>query len=532
MGIRNLHFYNSNETRWYPLSDSADPVNQAGVLLPSGILADLKLHYPEYLGRYPFLASVCVTPTLVSITIQAAQDADDTTGFAPVAVVSIPQPVTPFIHYPVQSQVPGVGGWVVFGNGIQEPYTGRFNGPAASLLSPRAARAYRPFPVTSLAKASMTPLTGLVTLRAEQPLQLTKEQREIEGVLRDVVVFSLTQPSGDANVLAGTNEVNVFQEFAGPCGNRPESGTCGDPQPMQSLNTVQPDCNGNITIQFTGCATISQVEEACGVVVDCGLSLADACLPDTLPSETGRLRTDYPNQCASSQNSESASEGPTPPPSSEPIHDSEPSPPPITGSLPYNDNFSDSADAAIDWVTISGQWAFHENAYSTETPEGPTRRNIALWEGFDHEPLGRRYTTEFTIASGLVSAQHNAAMVLNYKPHPVLPGQFVYYLVELDYDAQQFRILWFNGTNFVAEPAFADLTNLVLDGKYQLVVDVTPGTGVSVNISAQLTAVTGPYELSVSLSLATNLYLPAVGYCGLHANRGYARFDFFDVEEI
>jgi len=538
-----LHWYDANEERPYPLSDAATSIDSNGQMLPYTILADLKLQYPSTLGLYPFLASVCVTSSLVSITIQAAASPTDNASFVPVAVFSMAQPVTPYVHYPLQGQADGVGGWVVFGEGVGENYTGRLPGPEAGLLSPRAARAYRPLPVSSLAFMNMTPMTGMVNLQVDAPLQVSKESHEIDGVVRDVIVFRLAQPGGDPNVLSTTNQANVFREFAGICGARPESGTCGDPQPVEFLNTIAPDCNGNIDVVFNGCAIMGAVTDGSGVVLDCGLSLAVACQKNTLPDETGKLPNDYPNQC--SQNSESVSES-MPPTHSDSVQHSHSNSEsiPMTGSLPYVEGFGESDSVAPHWITASGRWKFvdddapddptispYHRSYSTETLIGPTQRNIALWEGFDHQPLSRRYTTEFKLVSGLVNTGHNAGIVLNYRPHPLYPGRSVYMLIQLDYDAQQLNVLQFNGTGFIPEPVFADIANLNLDIWYKLVVDVTPGTGANVNIAIQLNSLSG-MSVAVSLTLSTSQYLPAAGYCGIHCNRGYARFGYFEVEEL
>lgn len=296
--VRNLHWYNANTARDYPLADQATAKDHAGGRLPTHILADLNLRFPDSYGTVAFISAVAVTENLVSVLIQAAADESDTTSFVPLAVVSLPQPVIPWRHYALSPQSDGVGGWIVFGEGIAEAYTGRFT-VAAGLLCPRAARAYRPLPVRSVSKLSNAQrLSGLILLQAESPLELVGETRTIEGVEQTVGILRLVQSADNA-------ATNVFEEFAGPCGKRAETGNCGDPVPIEYLNAVQPDCNGNLIIEFSGCARLGIDADGHGVVVDCRLNLADACIGDNLPASDGVLANEYVDQCEDSWYSES-----------------------------------------------------------------------------------------------------------------------------------------------------------------------------------------------------------------------------------
>jgi hypothetical protein len=562
----NAHFYNQNEERPYPLSDAADLTTTDGRLLPHTIIADLNLKYPFYLGKYPFISSVCVTPGLVSVTVQAADSLSDSATFTPVAAVSLPQPVVNGIQYPVSGLVDGVGGWIVFGTGIQESFTGKFAGAGHGLLTARSARSYRPLPLSSLAKLNVTPLTGLVLLKAESPLTIVKEEHEIDDILRDVIVFRLVQSGNTAGTV---NATNVMQQFAGPCGARPESGTCNDPQPIEFLNSVAPDCNGNITIELQGCATLSSVQQGSGVMIDCTLSLADACVPPNLPDSTGKLPGEGTNLCAPGEVSESIFHPVhyPPPPESQPFSESasESMPP---NSLPYLDNFD--AELIRHWTAVEGFWSFS----TLDSPDDPTtpaytgwgdftsaewavlvaedwfnftvvpgnqaslvsstatQTNIILWTDFDTEPLGRQYTTSLLMPSAVpVGAKHNAGFVLNYRPHPSYPGRFVYHLVLLNYDTQTLNIYRFNGTNLIPEPATASLPNLSLDQWYNLTALVQPGSGDSVQLTVTLTSLTGP-TVGASLSLNTNFYLPAVGFCGFYADRAITNYAYFLAESV
>jgi len=365
MSVRNLHWYNANATRGYPLADQATSVSAGGVALPPGVLVDLNLRYPRTLGPYVFVSAVAVTPTLVSVTIQAATDPDDPSTYAPVAAFSARrETVEERRQYALQPQYPGVGGWVVFGSGIDEPYTGRFDA-RGGLLAPRAARGYRPLPVTSLGLLhDATPLTGIVNVRGEQPVEVSRGEREIAGILRDVVVIGLVQPTADATLL--TEQQSVFERFAGPCGKRPESGNCGDRAPVEFINAVPPNCEGKIFIEFRGCARIARVTGECGIVIDCGLGLIDACVTDQLPEPTGKLENEYPDECIESESEDpvvSESVGPQPPYISEESDSA-----PVPGVYPYVDTFDDGT--ASGWETVAGTFSFVTNDSPSQPADG------------------------------------------------------------------------------------------------------------------------------------------------------------------
>ena len=143
MPIRNQHWYNLNEGREYPLDASASSMTDDSKQLPSNIITDIQVRYPETLGAYPFVSAVSVTDTLITITLQAsdylvAPDPTDL-GFTPLAVVSIKK--NSFVEgrqYQLLPQYPGVGGWVTFGSGASDDtlFTGRFSQPSQALFPP------------------------------------------------------------------------------------------------------------------------------------------------------------------------------------------------------------------------------------------------------------------------------------------------------------------------------------------------------------------------------------------------------------
>lgn len=298
MAVRNAHWYDRNETQAYPLDETADCTDAAGVYLPPDILADLNLRYPAAYGAYPFVAAVTVTPTLVTLAIQAADSLEAPTTLTPLAVLTARQPAAEGRLLALTPLLPGVGGWAVLGGGVRDrSYTGRFAGPRHGLLCRRAARAYRALPVAGLQRLhAANALTGVVRLVGDAPVQITAEDRDLPGVgTRRVVVFRLADRDATDGFVrpaeAGRTQ-SVFQEFAGPCAGRPESRTCGDPQPVEFVNNVGPDCDGVLTIEFKGCVVPAKLGDH-AILLDAAMSLSRVCVPAYIPAPDGRLPGEY-----------------------------------------------------------------------------------------------------------------------------------------------------------------------------------------------------------------------------------------------
>lgn len=548
MPVRNAHWYSRNEGISYPLDDAATCQDDAGVLLPNNIITDLMLRWPSIYGQYAFLSSVTVTDRIVSLTFQATETIDAEDNFSPLAVVTVAQPVEEGRQIALQGQVDGVGGWIVFGRGITQAYRGRFSGPAQARLTARAARAYRSIPVTGIRTVdSAVSLTGIVNLRAQAPLSLSKETRTIEGVDRDCIVLRLSEGGdvGDfpvpeeATRITGVKDTSVFQQFAGPCAGRPESRTCGDPEPIEFINAVGPDCDGVLTIEFAGCAVAAQILDVCGIALDCGLGLIDACLPPAIPDSEGRLPSEYDPVVIPPPD-----DGP-PPPSSE--SDSESIT--IVGELPYYDCFKDgSADS---FVTKSGLW----DVISSDAPDpyllcndfsvsdsnssesgyvlaGRTAaaRNITVWEGFDVSTLERKCSVHFRLSEGPTGTRYNAGVVLNYRPHPSVSGQFVYYLAEVEYETQTFRLMRWNGTAMQTVATFTQ-PGIALETWYELECTVRQ-VGSKVSLEAVFRSLDDALiDVTIGPVLVSN-YTPSTGYFGMHANRALTEFSSFVVEAL
>lgn len=271
MSIRNQNWYNLQSTRRYPLDDISTGVDDSGAFIRDDIIVDCHIRFPKTLGQYLYVQGVTVSAGLVTVVFGVAESVDALTGTT-IAAITAPKPVTPYIHYNVQSIVAGVSGWVVFGPGITDNFSGRYTTPKQTLLQPRAARPYRPLPIPTLGKLNLaTSLQGVVNLLASDPVTATYELIDAnnDGTPEShAIVFRLSSLDISANY-------NPLSTFLGPCGQRPESGTC-DKTPISTINGLAPDCNGNIQIDFDG-FSLRPFTACGGIDIVSAVSLAAVC---------------------------------------------------------------------------------------------------------------------------------------------------------------------------------------------------------------------------------------------------------------
>ena len=301
--IRNHNWYNLNSTRHYPLDDNATGETDDGLQLPNNILLDCHIRYPETVGRYLYISSTSVTDNLVTLTFLASNTTSydtslvaQTSTFVPVAAITLKKPVDQYVHYALSAMYPGVGGWIVFGSGIEEAFSGKFATPEQTLLAPKAARNYRTLPVDSIKKVETnTALTGLVTIESSQTVEVVKATRTILGASRDVLVLRLSD----------LFDRNLLKLMRGSCGDRPESNACSPPG-IELINNVTPDCLGNLTINFTGHTQADPYASGSGgVLLNTGLGLSDACEDNDIPDKDGNLPNDHKDECASEESASS-----------------------------------------------------------------------------------------------------------------------------------------------------------------------------------------------------------------------------------
>lgn len=553
MAVVNQDWYNLNESRPYPLADSATALDNEGNVLPSNIITDLRVRWPDWAGKYAFIGSVAVSPSIVTVTVLVATSLDTTSSYIPIAVVSVSiEDFQEGRQYPLESMYPGAFGYITLGSGTTANYSGRFLGPAQTLLTSRAANPHPGLPVTSLNRLNdQTALTGLINLRAEAPLFITKERRVIDGDSKDAIVFSITE---DTSKITTEDAIEtILQTLAGNCGKRPESGNCGAPEPIEFINSVGPDCNGLFTLEFTGCAVVGRnVSEHVvryedldatsysddAIIIDCASDIEDTCAPPYLPQlSDGRLPSEY------TPVTPDPPEPPAPPPST---HESVSAPFKSPISLPYCETFEDDvADNFYDVGKASagsgGAWKFEgatspedicrdasisasesvvsSGSYSTNTETGVTSRNMSVWyRGTNDFPdtnqtIYRTFTTDLRIVvnstdTPLVATADPAnvgqsgGLLVNYRINPITGGQ-TFWVAHVETSTTPalgtFGLYYYNGVQLVKLTYPSGLAaehsgqDLYPDVWYRLTVDVSLEQNNSENSNVVLrSTLTGP----------------------------------------
>lgn len=291
MAIINNNWFNLNSTRRYPVDDFATGESDEGFDLPNDIITDIRLRFPRNLGDFAAISSINCSARIVTVTFVAHGGPG---GFIPLAVVSLPKPVSPNVPYPVKAMSDGVFGWVVFGEGIEKKFAGRFSGIEQALIMPKLAFSYGNYPVTSMSIANdSSKLIRDVTLRGIGDLKVRKEVRTLYGITPvNAIVFSLDNESTNAN---------LYEKYLGKCQGRPESESCNKVS-VEFINDVQPDCFGNINIAFSGNGLAQETlvnSDLKGLALEMPLGLAEACTRDDyLPDNEGNLPNEYMDACA------------------------------------------------------------------------------------------------------------------------------------------------------------------------------------------------------------------------------------------
>lgn len=269
MSIRNQNWYNLQSTRRYPLDENSTGLDDSNEFIRDDILVDCHIRFPNTYGKYVFVQGLTVSPGIVTVVFGVSNERGFVRG-EPLAYLSLPKPVESNINYPVIGLKPGVSGWVAFGPGVENNFVGRYTSVQQTLVSPRCARAYKPLPVPTIGKLGLqSALQGIVKVLGQQPVRV----RYVENAGDVVRIVNDQKVPYKSNVPALiieldqtqiTKDYNPLQVFLGPCAQRPESGTCPKP-PIENINGVEPDCNGNINIVFENFHAV-QPFAACGGV--------------------------------------------------------------------------------------------------------------------------------------------------------------------------------------------------------------------------------------------------------------------------
>lgn len=291
--IRDNDWYNANEQRSWPLDETSTLQADDYTRLPPDILVDLSLTFSSAVGRRASLSTLFVGSSAASLLIVSE------TG-EPLAALTIPlQDFVAGRVYRLTSLHISASGWVTFGGGVNRVAESgralrlRFTSPEQAKLTPRAARGVSAGRVTAWKhRGARTSLTGLIDLVVGGDLKVSLESLVLDGSARQALVFNLVNTTADP-----TRHVSSL--YAGRCAERPESRTCPDPQPIEFINNVRPDCCGDIFLEFRGSVEVGVVTNATqGLVLDSAQGLADACVSgNRLPDSAGRLPNEYPDLC-------------------------------------------------------------------------------------------------------------------------------------------------------------------------------------------------------------------------------------------
>lgn len=558
MSIRNNHWYNLNEQRNYPIADTASCVSNQGVRLPNDLIQDLRIRWPSSLGQYAYIGAASITEHIVTVLIEVTKTIDNSPDEATlIAAISVPKnelvvgqtlTLRPFADY--------VGGFITIGSFGGQLYSGSFSSPLQSGLSPRAARYTRVPPIPSISvDNSASTLSGVVNLTAVAPLKITKETKVIAGVEYDnVLVFSLFQETSNLQDTAAAE--SVFSTFAGNCGNRIGARTCPDPQPIESINGISPDCDGVLTLEFSGCAIVGRNTADCGVVVDCSLGLSASCEPPYLPTfEEGLLPIELSPLLTPNV--------PSTPEVVIPVDNSISESVTTILSLPYCDTFDDGvaygfsvlSDAEYGIISddspneLSCCIASGENygcsqsdsegalygvsvvasSYGPITTGAETKKNISLFTS-DVQTLFRKYSTDLKIISTPDGNLQNAGILVNYR---ILDsGLSTYFIALVDVAKSRFGIYYFNGLSTVVI-SDTEILSLAINEWYTVTLKTYVGaTATQVNFVATIRGVDDTsINATVSTSVSSSTWVSDSGNAGLYTERSKGYFSYWRVDE-
>ena len=527
MVLINKNWLAANEQRRYPLADGVTGIDDTGVPIPLDVLVDAHISWPSNYGKIAFIGGLTVTDKLVTLVIMAA-DTEEATEFTPLGSVTLVKPLSAATQYPVLAAVAGVGGFVAFGN-TTTPAAIRCATAKQSKLLPRLAIPYTPLPVASLGIAERdTSLVNIVKIIAASNLLVS-----LETVLlgEEETLAVMVQLQSDA-----VN--NTFAAFTGPCGGRPESGTCKLPG-IETISGVAPDCYGNIELVFQQ-LVIGNFPEcnsiAAGFILDQGVGLADVCTPRFLFPLGGGVDKCNPEDVASSDSVQpSTSSGSVTVPSS-----SIASPPSsdvvVCTDLPFTECFDGELDP--DWVTAAGTYQFVTaiNPNSLAGCESSTQgiqltrltgRNALAWNACSYSNnLDMVVVADVQLVRAVLTTPANVGVLLNYGGSSAT----TFWVAGVDAADNKLKLWRYNGTSLIVENSVTLINPLNYGSWYRLTVTAA-GSGGLVVITAILAAANNPASVIAGVSIGTALYGAPDGKHGIFSNRAAARCSGWSIAD-
>jgi hypothetical protein len=539
----NNEWYNLNELRDYPFAAGVSATSDAGQQFPTGLIADIQLRWPSNYGNFAFISAIHTSSNLTTLIIDACTDPVSSANKQSIAGITLPsQDIVTYRTVALQALVPGVGGFISFGHDTKLPFSATFSSYAQSGLSTKTARSNKDTNIKSLSLISAErTLSGDVRITVADPLTVKREIRTIDGVeYTNVIVFSLSDPPGQLNRSGLLS--SALNTFVGPCGKRFEAKNCGDPQPIEFINSVSPDCNNEITIEFEGCVSLGTVSNTNTIFIDCGVPASNNCPPPYIADDNGVL--------------------PQPPVSIRPpVDPGDPEPPdpgpcpPITANteitllgLPHCVTFDnqspsgffhvvgtpfsfvedDSPTEAVCHQGIDGIWDISQPYSYGSFGRSTGNKNITIFTS-DVQTLYRKYRTDVKIRSGSSGSKFTAGLLINH--HIFTDCGPSYYGCVINAEKKQIQIVYFNRgqTTVVAE---ATVGGIKTDEWYHLTLAARPiqnGSAVSM-----IGTVAAYHDDSVATSLSTSIpcraWLPDSGKPGLLVDYAEALFSYYRIE--
>lgn len=586
MAILNNNWFNLNSTRRYPVDDFATGETDSGIDMPNDIIADARLRFPRSAGRFASISSITCSSRIITLTFVGHEHHPNETStsssysseeFQPLAVISLPKPVTPNTPYPVRALTNGVFGWIVFGEGLEKGFLGRFSSSGQAVLLPKLAYSYGAYPVTSLSILdNQDKLTKDITLRGIGDLKITKESRYIEGVgTTDAMVFRLENQSSTSS---------IFKKYIGKCQGKPESESCMK-ESVEYINDIYPDCNGNININFSqnGLHQKEIVDSVLvGIALEMPLGLAEACTSnDYLPDSGGNLPNEYSDVCeavaASEGDQDTTAETSNLIDSYQSLSISHVD---LT-TLPYIDPLvGDPGDPSpYRMESVKGGFEYATSVYDRGFPEdwgtdgwivtSPGSRSLAIWN--DHAAYDHSFTKNIstfttgarasvTLMFSPLSSLGSGGVALDFATAYVSScDKYVktYLLGAIDFSTKTLKILYWNGFSFEVLAASLAINGIVPGEWYSLdfqkdTADVAAGgikyklrmytaetywtdTTVSSSLWTELHSTPYPgYYTSINAGVieSVEVYAPNSGasnYCGVGTITGKPTFSYFFV---
>jgi hypothetical protein len=587
MSILNNNWFNLNSTRRYPVDDFATGETDSGIDMPNDIITDARIRFPRSAGKFASISSITCSSKIITVTFvghehhpneaSTSSSSAYSEGFQPLAVISLPKPVTPNTPYPIRALTNGVFGWIVFGEGIEKEFSGRFSTSGQAVLLPKLAYSYSVYPVTSLSVLdNQAKLTKDVTLRGIGDLKITKESRYIDGIgTTDAMVFRLENQAATSG---------IFEKYIGPCQGRPESDSCMK-ESVQYINDIYPDCNGNIDINFSQNG-LHQKEiissDLVGIALEMPLGLAEACTSnDYLPDSFGNLPNTYPDVCEDVAASEGDQDATAEILNLIDANQSLSSAHIDTTALPYTDTMARDPGAAAPYriEEVKGGFEYYDSVYDRGFPENdgtkgwivtsPGSRSLAIWN--DESSHDRVFAKDIS----LVTTGARASVTLMFSPLSSLGSGGVvldfgtsyvpscdkyvktYFLGAVDFSTKTLKILYWNGFSFeILASSLSiqgvspgewysldfqkDTADVAAGGiKYKLRMYTSESYWTNTATSSSLWAEVGstPYSgystsIDAGVIRSVEVYAPSNGtnnYCGVGTITGKPTFSYFFV---